>query len=102
MNSSLENITLDKLNPGDRCQVVRILTKGAIRQRILDMGIHQGCEIEVERVAPLGDPVEFKLKGFHISLRKEEAEGIIVSLIAERKKIRYRRRRRGKQSPSTS
>jgi len=102
MSSSLENITLDKLKPGDRCQVIRILNKGAIRQRILDMGIHQGCEIEVERVAPLGDPVEFKLKGFHILLRKEEAEGIIVRLTEEPKKCRCRKRKRWGQSPLPS
>lgn len=80
MTTSSENISLDQLKPGDRCIVVR-LEKGNSRRRIMDIGIRPGSELEVERVAPFGDPVEFKLKGFHVSLRKEEAERIIVRLI---------------------
>ena len=73
--------SLDCLHPGDRCRVVKILGEGEIHRRIMDIGIYPGVEILVERVAPLGDPVEFKLKGCHVSLRREEAENIIVDLI---------------------
>ena len=85
MESSVKNISLDKLKPGDRCRVIRILRKSSFARRIMDIGIHPGCEITVERVAPLGDPVEFKLEGFHISLRKQEAENIIVELMCDEK-----------------
>lgn len=78
-----KEITLDKLKPGEKGVVVKILKKGNFTRRILDVGIHPGCEIEVERVAPLGDPIEFKLKGCHISLRKQEAESIIVNPTGE-------------------
>ena len=77
-NSSLR---LSELKPGDRCKVVKVSGKGSIIRRIMDIGLRPGVEILVERVAPLGDPVEFKLDGFHISLRKNEAENIIVEVI---------------------
>jgi Fe2+ transport system protein FeoA len=76
-------VSLDTLKPGDKCRVVKVTGKGAIFKRILDIGIHPGAEIVVERVAPLGDPVEFKLKGCHVSLRRQEAENILVEVIAD-------------------
>ena len=71
---------LQELKPGEVGRTVRILGPGSIRRRILDMGIVKGTEIEVERVAPLGDPVEVKIKGYHLSLRKEEAANIFVEV----------------------
>ena len=61
-----------------------MLGKGEIHHRIMDIGIYPGVEILVERVAPLGDPIEFKLKGCHVSLRREEAEKIIVEMIGKK------------------
>jgi len=72
--------SLSELKPGQKGKVVRVGGSGAIHRRILDMGVVSGAEIEVERVAPLGDPVEFKLLGYHLSLRKEEAQNVHVEV----------------------
>ena len=75
-----ETKLLAELKPGQRGRVVRVGGSGAIHRRILDMGVVPGAEIEVERVAPLADPVEFKLLGYHLSLRKEEAKNVHVEV----------------------
>ncbi|HID61993.1 MAG TPA: ferrous iron transport protein A [Anaerolineae bacterium] len=75
-----ETKLLTELKPGERGRVVRVGGSGAIHRRILDMGVVSGAEIEVERVAPLGDPIEFKLLGYHLSLRKEEAQNVRVEV----------------------
>jgi Fe2+ transport system protein FeoA len=72
--------SLQELKPGEVARVVRVSGSGSIQRRILDMGIVKGTEIEVERVAPLGDPIEVKIKGYHLSLRKEEAANIFVEM----------------------
>ena len=64
---------LRELKPGEKGKIVGISGKGSAHQRLLDMGLVPGTEVEVERVAPLGDPIEVKIKGYHLSLRKEEA-----------------------------
>tara|TARA_B100000609_G_scaffold90899_1_gene72557 strand:+ start:190 stop:423 length:234 start_codon:yes stop_codon:yes gene_type:complete len=71
----MEQRTLLNLKPGDRATIRKIHrdTNGAIRQRLLDMGVNRGAEIVVERVAPLGDPVEILIKGYHLAIRKTEA-----------------------------
>ncbi|RLG36173.1 MAG: iron transporter [Candidatus Alkanophagales archaeon] len=69
---------LSELRPGERGVVVRVVGERKLRRRILDMGIVSGTEIEVVRVAPLGDPVEFRLKGYELSLRRAEAENVLV------------------------
>ena len=71
-------VTLDTLKPGQTARILRIEGAGEISKRIAEMGLVRGTTLEVERVAPLGDPVEFKLKGYHLSLRREEARGIWV------------------------
>ena len=71
---------LSELKVGEKCKVGGIQGQGPVKRRILDMGVVPGSEIEVIRVAPLGDPVEFKLKGYYLSLRKEEAENILVEV----------------------
>ena len=68
---------LHELEPGEKGRVVKV-GGGGIHRRLLDMGLVSGSEIEVERVAPLGDPIEIKIKGYHLSLRKEEAVNIQV------------------------
>lgn len=69
---------LAKMKPGDKATVVKIEGTGAIRRRLLDMGAVAGTLIEIERVAPLGDPIAVKIRGYHLTLRKEEAERIKV------------------------
>lgn len=73
--------TLGELKSGEKGKVVRISGSGPAHRRILDMGIVRGVEVEMERVAPLGDPVEVKVKGYHLSLRKEEAADIYVEVV---------------------
>ncbi len=71
---------MSELKPGQRGRITKISAKGSIRRRILDMGVIKGAEIEMERIAPLGDPIEVKIKGYHLSLRKEEAANIYVEI----------------------
>jgi len=74
------NSTLDKMRVGDTVEILKINSKGDIRFRLLDMGLVRGEEMEILRFAPLGDPIEVKIKGFHLSLRMEEAKSIDVKL----------------------
>lgn len=73
--------TLGKMLPGSRALVAKIQASGALRQRLIDMGMIPHTEVEVERVAPSGDPIWIRMRGFNLSLRKEEANGILVSPI---------------------
>ncbi|UCG24259.1 MAG: ferrous iron transport protein A [Chloroflexota bacterium] len=76
-----EAIPLSRLEPGQRAAIVRIGGNGQVRRRYLEMGFVRGEEVSVERVAPLGDPVEYRVKGYHLSLRRADAENIIVNLL---------------------
>jgi len=69
---------LSELDPGEKGVITRVYGTGATRRRILDMGLVKDTEIAVVRRAPLGDPVEFLLKGYNLSLRREEAEKVYV------------------------
>jgi DtxR family Mn-dependent transcriptional regulator len=71
-------VSLAQLRPGQRCIVRCIKHKRTVTKRLVEMGIGRGAIIEVERVAPLGDPIEVKVKGYHLSLRQEEAQNIEV------------------------
>ena len=71
--------TLDKIEPGARAVITKITIRGEIGQRLLDMGVTKGTDIQVIKVAPLGDPIEIKIKGYHLSLRKTEAQQIQVA-----------------------
>ena len=73
-------VPLSTLRPGQHGVIVRLGAKGPLKRRLLDMGVVRGESIEVVRVAPLGDPVEFLLKGYRLSLRKKEAEQILVEV----------------------
>lgn len=70
---------LHELVPGQRATIVRIGGNGALRRRFVEMGIVRGETILVERVAPLGDPISYFIKGYHLALRREEASQIEVS-----------------------
>ena len=71
---------LSELKRGEKGRIVKISGTGGIHRRLLDMGLVPGSEIEMERVAPLGDPIEVKVKGYNLSLRKEEASSIQVEV----------------------
>ena len=71
-------LTLNDLRPGESGVIVALEGKGAIRRRLVDMGITPGIRVFVRKVAPLGDPVEINLRGFEMSLRCEDAGKILV------------------------
>ena len=70
--------TLKNVKIGKTARVVKVHGEGPIRRRIIDMGITKGVEIYVRKVAPLGDPLELMVRGYELSLRKEDAERIEV------------------------
>jgi DtxR family transcriptional regulator, Mn-dependent transcriptional regulator len=72
---------LNHLKIGQRAKLVRVAGKGELHKRLVDMGLVPGAVVGVERVAPLGDPIEIKLRGYHLSLRKEEAALITVEAL---------------------
>jgi len=76
-----ESIQLHLLQPGQRATITRINGASALRRRFIEMGIVKGETILIERHAPLGDPVEYLIKGYHLALRKEEAAQIEVTLL---------------------
>lgn len=69
---------LDALRPGERSRVVGVSGEGDAAQRLMDLGLIRGTTIEVVRTAPLGDPIEVRLRGFMLTLRRSEAEHITV------------------------
>lgn len=66
---------------GKYYRVVKILGKGPVKRRIMDMGITKNVEIYIRKVAPLGDPVQINLRGYELSLRKDDAENILIEII---------------------
>ena len=71
--------TLKEVKVGSTVSVVQLHGEGAVKRRIMDMGITKGTSIYVRKVAPLGDPVEVTVRGYELSLRKADAEMIEVS-----------------------
>lgn len=74
-----ENIRLNQVKVGRSVRVVRVHGEGALRQRILDMGLTKNAEVKVLKMAPFGDPIEMTVRGFELSLRKAEAAYIEVT-----------------------
>ena len=70
---------LSSVKPGQTVKVERLSGGGAVRRRIMDMGIIKGATVLVRKVAPLGDPIEVSVRGFELTLRREEAECVEVS-----------------------
>ena len=68
--------TLKQAKIGNTVRVVKLHGEGAVKRRIMDMGITKGAEIHVRKVAPLGDPIEVTVRGYELSLRKADAEMI--------------------------
>jgi Fe2+ transport system protein FeoA len=71
---------LCELSPGESARVQKVQGKGAVRRRLLDMGLVPGTEIAVVKAAPLGDPVEYLVRGYRLLLRKSEAKLVAVTL----------------------
>ena len=73
--------TLKNVAVGKRAKVIKLHGEGAVRRRIMDMGMTKGVEVCVRKVAPLGDPIQVTLRGYELSLRKSDADQIEVELI---------------------
>lgn len=73
-------LTLRNLQPGQQAEIVRVTGHGLLRRRLAEMGLVRGGTVRVERIAPLGDPVEYRVKGYCLALRREEAQQIEVRL----------------------
>lgn len=73
--------TLKDIAIGSSCTVVRLHGVGAIRRRLLDMGLTKGARIKVQKVAPLGDPIQITVRGYELTLRKDEAANVEVEAI---------------------
>ncbi len=71
--------TLKSAKAGDCVRVAKVAGKGPLRQRLLDMGLTKGVSVTVQKVAPLGDPLEVSVRGYQLSLRKAEAACILLA-----------------------
>lgn len=72
--------TLKEMKVGETATVVKLHGEGAVKRRIMDMGITKGVEVHIRKVAPLGDPIEVNVRGYELSLRKADAEMIEVAI----------------------
>ena len=72
-------MTLNEIKVGDTAKIVRLNGEGAVKRRIMDMGLTKGSEVTVRRVAPLGDPIELTVRGYELSIRRDEAATIVVA-----------------------
>ena len=70
--------TLRQANIGDTVKVVKLHGEGPVKRRIMDMGITKGVEVQIRKVAPLGDPIEVNVRGYELSIRKADAEMIEI------------------------
>lgn len=70
--------TLKEVKVGDTVKVVKLHGEGAVKRRIMDMGITKGVEMSVRKVAPLGDPIEVTVRGYELSIRKADADMVEV------------------------
>jgi len=80
-NPEIDALPLSKVAEGQRARILAVGGSGALRRRILEMGMTRGTELLVEKYAPLRDPLEVIVKGFHVSLRVEEASEILVKIV---------------------
>lgn len=70
--------TLKQVKVGDSVKVIKLHGEGAVKRRIMDMGLTKGVEVHIRKVAPLGDPIEVTVRGYELSIRKADAEMIEV------------------------
>lgn len=73
--------TLRDVKVGQTCTVVRLVGTGAVKRRIMDMGLTKGTKVRVRKLAPLGDPIELTVRGYELSIRKDEAESVEIDNI---------------------
>ena len=73
-------MTLREVKVGQTCTVKKIHGEGAVKRRIMDMGLTKGVEVFVRKVAPLGDPMELTIRGYELSIRKADAEMVEVEM----------------------
>ena len=72
-------MTLKEVKAGQTVKVARINGTGPVKRRVMDMGLTKGIEVTVRKVAPLGDPIELTVRGYELSIRKDEADAIEVA-----------------------
>ncbi len=77
----LETVRLSSCKEGDSVRIKKIEGKGAFKKRLLEMGLIKGAEITIHKYAPLRDPMELVIKGYHLSLRVEEANNLVVQVL---------------------
>jgi Fe2+ transport system protein FeoA len=70
--------TLADMPIGKQARVSRVHGQPALRHRLLEMGMTPGCRVRLVRIAPLGDPLDFELRGYHLSLRRDEARNVVI------------------------
>ena len=80
-------LSLSQMKAGEQGEVKELVGQGELCHRLSEMGITCGTRIEVVRFAPLGDPIDIKIRGYHLSLRRREAEAIRVSLSDQTKNV---------------
>lgn len=73
-----ENRTLDKLKVGESGVIISVGGEGALRRRLLDMGLTPGTKVMIRKVAPLGDPIEIFLRSYEMTIRKDDAKKILI------------------------
>ena len=73
--------TLKELKVGDTARAVKLYGEGAVKRRIMDMGLTKGVDVQIRKVAPLGDPIEVTVRGYELSIRKADAEIIEVETV---------------------
>lgn len=78
MEETVQEKTLRNVPVGETAVVRKLKGEGALKRHIMDMGITKGAEVYVRKVAPLGDPIEVTVRGYELSLRKKEAESVLI------------------------
>ncbi|RLE53300.1 MAG: iron transporter FeoA [Candidatus Methanomethylicota archaeon] len=74
-------VRLSEVKVGQTARILRVEGRGSLRRRLIEMGVEPGALIKIERIAPLGDPIEVKVKGYYLSLRKSEACKVLVEVV---------------------
>ena len=87
-------MTMDQLKPGQSAYILSIGGSGALRHHLLDMGLTPQTEVTLQKIAPMGDPVQIKLRGYELTLRLDEAQKITVEQVNEKKALPHSEQRR--------
>ncbi len=88
-----KSIMMDALLPGQSAYIQTVGGSGALRHHLLDMGLTPGTEVTLQKIAPMGDPVQFELRGYELTLRRDEAKKITVENVHQKqvaKAVRHR------------